>query len=61
MKANLNLAIFLSDECSVSTNECSKIYGEYPFKYLNLDEEGESNSIYFYAVLVRFHSLKKQR
>jgi len=41
--------------------ECSKLYCQYPFKSLNLNEEGESDSTYFHAVLVSFHSLKKQR
>lgn len=41
--------------------ERSELYCEYPFNFFNLNEEGELNSTYFRAVLVSFHSLKKQR
>lgn len=61
MNANLNLTIFLAVKCSVSTtlsvlNSTVNIHLSF---FFNLNEEGESNSTYFHAVLVGFHSLKE--
>lgn len=39
--------------------ECSKLYCAYPFKLLNLNEEGEFNPNDFHAVTVHLYSLRK--